>query len=315
MTLLATTPVTGISYFYPQPHATVEARDGFVQLAYGDVPIPLLEEDLASLDTGASPTYDMIGRGIYHTLRANPDCLHATRYGELLQQGYPHFISELGSLIIMLDRKDVDAPYLDRKINYLKIFALLEPANAQFPREIGLTYLEKGVRLVALDQISRSLFLAEEFLLKAMQLGSADPKTRAAMAEAHYLLGRYERASTLWEALQEDLTTEEREKLQQRLAALHAGVVPLVPVVDYLEAVAVAFSAFEREDYDEANAILQDVVADQAFRDGFPMAEIWYLLGQCAANMAQPRLAAEYYQTAIRIRPDFTEALRALNEL
>jgi len=315
MTLLATTPISGISYYYPQSQAVIEARDGFVQIAYGDVPIPLLEDDLAGLDDGAAPSYDMLGRGIYHALRANPDCLHASRYAQLLQQGYPHFISELGSLIVMLDHKDVDALYMDRKISYLKIFALLDPANPQFPLEIGRTYLQKGLGLAAPNQISRSLFLAEEFLLKAAEMGAADLTARAAVAEVSFVLGRYERAIALWDTLHTELAVEEREKLAERLAALKEGQVPLVPVVDYLEAVAVAIDAFERQEFEEASAILHDVVTDRAFSAGYPVAEIWYILGRCSAALASPSLAQEYLQTAVQIRPDYTEALRALNEL
>lgn len=315
MTLLATTPLSGISYFYPQPHAQVEARDGFVQLAYGDVPIPLLEEDLAALEEGASPSYDMIGRGIYQALRMNPDCLHARRYAELLQQGYPHYISELGSLIVMLDRKEVDLLYLDRKINYLKIFALLDPENPRFPQEIGQTMLQKGLELMSLHGISRNLLLAEEFLLKATAMGADDLQARAALAETSYILGRYDRALHLWGAIGDEIDEEEREKLVLRLAAVRDGRVPMVPVVDYLEAVAVAFDAFEREEYEEASAILHDVLQDLAFRDGYPVAEIWYVLGRCAVALSLPAQAREYLQMAVDIRPEYPDAIRALNEI
>ena len=315
MTLLATTPLNGISYFYPQPNAQVEARDGFVQLAYGDVPIPLLDEDLAALEEGASPSYDALGRGIYQALRMNPDCLHAGRYAELLQQGYPHYISELGSLVVMLDRKEVDVLYLDRKINYLKIFALLDPESPRFPLEIGLTLMQKGLQLMSLNGISLSLFQAEECLLKATEMGAMDLKARAALAEVSYVLGRYDRALHLWDAMGAEIAAEEQEKLMVRLLAMRDGRVPMVPVVDYLEAVAVAFDAFERQDYEEASAILHDVLEDRAFRDGYPVAEIWYVLGRCSVELSLPVKAQEYLQVAVDIRPDYPEAIRALNEI
>lgn len=315
MTLLATTPMKGISYYYPQPNACLEARDGFVQLAYGDVPIPLLDEDLAALVDGAAPTYDMVGSGIFQALRFNPDCLHARRYAELLQQGYPHFISELGSLVVMLDRKDVDAQYLDRKINYLKIFALLDAESPRFPLEIGLTLMQKALQLMSLNDISRSLFLAEDFLLKATAMGATDLQSSAALAEVSYVLGRYDRALQLWDGISPEIAVEEQERLARRLAAIRDGKVPFVPVVDYLEAVAVAFDAFERHEYEEASAILQDVLDDRAFRDSYPVAEIWYVLGRCSKELSLPAKAEEYLQAAVAIRPDYTEAIRALNEL
>jgi tetratricopeptide (TPR) repeat protein len=91
--------------------------------------------------------------------------------------------------------------------------------------------------------------------------------------------------------------------------------VPFVPVVDYLEAVAVAFDAFERQEYEEASAILHDVLDDLAFRESYPVAEIWYVLGRCSKELSLPAKAQEYLQTAVAIRPDYTEAIRALNEL
>ena len=54
--------------------------------------------------------------GIYQILRANPDCAYNRRYAEILQEGYPHFVSEMASHIVMLDKKDVDTAYLDRQM-------------------------------------------------------------------------------------------------------------------------------------------------------------------------------------------------------
>lgn len=315
MNLLATTPLPGIAYYYPSPGTQIEGRDGFVSLHCDDVPLPLLEEDFASLENGATPDYDMVGRGIYQALRQNPDLLNGKRYVQFLQEAYPHYISELGSLTIMLDRKDVDPLYLDRKINYLKIFSLIEPDNARFPVEIGRTYLEKGVALQSCCQVSYNLFKAEEYLLHAVTLGADDQELQAGLAEVSYLLGRYDRAVSLWEALTTGLAHPEAEKLRAKIHALEQGQRPFVPSVDYLEAAAVAFTHFEREEYAEASAILNDLLQDSGFRNGYPIAELWYVLGKCSYHLAMPAYAAECLQEAITIRPDYTEAIRALNEL
>ena len=143
------TPLDGISYVMPPAGYTLSGRDGRVAILWdGKPPIPLLEEDLASMQQGA-PDYDMVGRGIYQALRLDPECAHAAEYAAVLKEAYPHIVSELGGQIIMLDAKEVDTPYLDRKITFLKILALLDPSNAGLQVEIARTFADRGSRLAA----------------------------------------------------------------------------------------------------------------------------------------------------------------------
>ena len=137
------TILDGIIYFTPPNDYLLSGRDGRVALLWeGKPPIPLLEEDFADAAASGAPDYDMVGRGIYQALRLNPDCIGGIEYAGVLKDAYPHIISELGGQIIMLDAKEVDAPYLDRKINLLKIMALLDQDNAGIPLEIARTYVE-----------------------------------------------------------------------------------------------------------------------------------------------------------------------------
>ena len=169
MSRTETTPITGIRYYAPLPGAVLEGRDGAVRIPLRELPLPLLEEDHAAL-CGAPPTYDVVGRGVYHALRANPECAYAADYARLLKEAYPHFMSELATHIVMLDRKEVDVAYLDRKINYLKIVALWEPDNGQIPYAIGETLVEKGMRLSALNQTTVSIYQAEKYFRRALDL-------------------------------------------------------------------------------------------------------------------------------------------------
>ena len=88
----------------------------------------------------------------------------------MLRDAYPHLLAELATQLVMLDKKDVDAPYLDRKITCLKIFALLEPENYHFPYEIGATFVQKGLTLAALGHTTLHFFAAEKFLRQALNL-------------------------------------------------------------------------------------------------------------------------------------------------
>jgi tetratricopeptide (TPR) repeat protein len=308
------TSIPGIRYFSTPSDARITRLDGGLDMPCGDMQLPLLEEDFPAA-LGNTLPYDVIGRGIYHALRHNPDCAFGDRYARLLKDGYPHFIAELASQIVMLDKKDVEVPYLDRKINYLKIFALIEPENAAIPRGIGRTFLEKGLRLSALDQTTVTLYRAETFTRRALDLDPEDLIARLQLGEICYLLGKYTEAGQVWRAVRADLAPAEREQVERRLVNLEAGRVPLVPAVDYLQALGFALACHQQGEHEEAAAILQDILADEVFVAEFPLPEIYYILGSCCQRLDFPRYAEEYLAEALRLDPGYAEAQRALADL
>ncbi|ACM21259.1 hypothetical protein Geob_2916 [Geotalea daltonii FRC-32] len=314
LTITDMTPVTGIVYYEPSADAILDGLDGKIHIPIGSMPIPLLAEDHSALGA-SSPGYDAVGRGIYQLLRANPDAVGSSNYANLLQQAYPHYLSELASHIVMLDQKDVEVTYLDRKINYLKIFALIEPENAQFPFEIGKTLLDKGMRLSALHLSTISLYRAVDFLEKARQFDPKHMPAQNTLGEVYYLLGKYDKALSCWSGIISELDKVEAEKLEARLKKIEAGEFPRIPVVDYLEAVAVAMSLFEAGQYEESAAIYQDIIDDAAFCQQFPLPELYYYLALCCKNMAMPKYAEEYLQEALAINPAYDEARAALDQL
>ena len=308
------TPIAGIRYYTPAGDGLVTGLDGKVRISLAGFPVPLLEDDFYALE-GQYPSYDAVGRGIYHALRANPDCSYGEKYVRVLQDGYPHFLAEMASHIVMLDKKDVDIAYLDRKINYLKIFALLEPANFRFPLEIGVTYADKGLRLSALHLSTTSLYRAEAFLRTARAFSPEDVSVRHHLGEVSYLLGKYDAATDCWRGIVDQLDGAEAEKLGLRLARLADGVVPRVPTVDYLEAIGVALDLHQQGEFEEASAILLDVLDDPVFREEFPLPEISYILGCCCQNLGMPRHAEDYFRAALQVNPAYAEARDALAAL
>ena len=310
-TKIVLTEIAGISYFHPQPGAVLTARDGKVEMPLGEFPLPLLQEDISS----DFPSYDAVGRGVYHLLRANPDALFADRYAVLLRDAYPHLLAELATHLVMLDKKDVDLPYLDRKIAYLKIFALLEPENPRFPLEIGATFFDKGMTLAALANTTLHLFSAEKFLRRAYQLAPDDVHISHILGEVCYLLGKYQDAAALWGAILDKVNPEIAYKLRTRTANMASGTAPAVPAIDYLQAIGVALEAFEGNDYEEAAAILLDVLDAVSVYDEFPLAEINYLLGCCYMKLDMPKYAEQYLREAIQIRPGYDEATVALQDI
>lgn len=304
----------GVKYFLPSAGFRIVGRDGRVDIPCGDFALPLLEEDFNSLE-GGLPGYDAIGRGIYHLLRANPDSAHASRYADILKQGYPHLFAELASHMLMLHVKDVEVPYIDRKINYLKVFMLLEPENPRYPMEVGLAFLEKGLRLSALHLSTASLYKALDFLKKADQLPSGDDTIKEHLGEVSYLLGRYDDAVSLWRQVAEKKQGGEGDLLRQRAKAIEEGHIPRVPAVDYLQAIGGAMALYEGGEYEEAAAILQDVMDDPVFGRDFPVPEVHYMIGRCCMELNMPKYAEEAFREALRIRPDYADAKQALAEI
>ncbi|MSN25467.1 MAG: tetratricopeptide repeat protein [Geobacter sp.] len=291
------TPLDGIRYFDPAPDYVLTGRDGRVDIAWQDrPPIPLLEEDYLALETVGAPDYDMVGRGLYAALRHNPDCAFAVDYAKLLKDAYPHIVSELGGQIIMLDAKEVDTPYLDRKINFLKIMALFEPENAGLPLEIARTFSDKGTRISTLHQAVSSWYSAEKFLKKTLELNPDDWHALYEYGEALYVLGRYEQAAEVWSGALRMFQPSERARVEARIAGILAGKLPLVPPLDYLTALSIAVEEQHVGRNDEAAAIIEDVLSDPVFAEQFPMNEIYYLLGTCYQEIGLMAEAAEAFK-------------------
>lgn len=292
-----TTTLEGIRYFVPSAGYKLSGRDGRVAIPWeGKPPIPLLEEDFAALDASEAPDYDMVGRGIYQALRINPECGGAAEYAGVLKDAYPHIVSELGGQIIMLDAKEVDTPYLDRKINFLKILALLDPDNAGLPLEIARTYVDKGSRLSSMQHAVTCWYAAENQLKKALALNPGDRHAAYEYGEALYVLGRYEQAAGIWSNAISLLEPAERARVEARIAGILTGKIPKVPPLDYLTALSVAVEQHHGGFSCDAASIIEDVLADSVFAEQFPMKEVYYLLGTCYQEAGMMAEAAEAFK-------------------
>jgi tetratricopeptide (TPR) repeat protein len=291
------TKLDGIRYFTPPGGFILTGRDGMVNIPWDGRPaMPLLVEDFPPEADSIIPDYDMVGRGIYQALRLNPDCSAAAEYAAVLKEAYPHVISELGGQIIMLDAKEVDTPYLDRKINFLKIMALLDTNNAGVHLEIARTFSDKGSRLGTLHQAVDSWYAVEKHLKMALALEPSNYHAAYEYGEALYVLGRYEQAAESWQQLPKEMDSGDRRKVEARIAAILSGKLPLVPPVDYLTAISVAVECHHGGRNDDAAAIIEDVLADPVFADQFPMNEVYYLLGTCYQEMGLMKESAAAFK-------------------
>lgn len=290
------TALDGILYYTPPDDFLLSGRDGMVAIQWaGKPPIPLLEEDFTAL-TNDHPDYDMVGRGIYQALRLNPDCSGASAYAEVLRVAYPHIVSELGGQIIMLEAKEIDTPYLDRKIILLKIMALLDSDNAALQLEIARAYIDKGSRLASMQFCVPCWYAAEKHLKRALALAPADRHAAYEYGEALYVLGRYAQADAIWSDALTLLEETERARVEARIAGIRAGKVPMVPPLDYLTALSVAVEQHGNGFNGEAASIITDVLADPVFAEQFPLNEVYYLLGTCYQEIGQMAEAAEAFK-------------------
>lgn len=297
MNSLQVTALEGISYYNSQEGFQLNGRDGLVSILWSEkLPIPLLDDDFNSTKNGEKPSYDMVGRGIYQALRLNPECAFAADYAAVIKDAYPHIIAELGGQIVMLDAKEVDSPYLDRKVNFLKIMLLIEPDNSDLLLEIARTYIDKGSRLSDLQHAVFCWYAAEKFLKKALALNPVDIHVAYEYGEAQYVLGRYEQAAEIWSNLLPSLSSIERLRIEGRVAAIFAGKVPAVPPLDYLTALSVAVDQHQNGFNSEAAAIIEDVIADSVFIEQFPMKEVYYLLGICYQECGAMDSAAKAFK-------------------
>ena len=290
-------PLDGILYYTPPDNYLLCGRDGMVSIQWDvNLPIPLLEEDFAALEAAGLPDYDMVGRGIYQLLRMDPDCSAAAGYAAILKEAYPHIISELGGQIIMLDAREVDTPYIDRKINFLKIMSLLDPGNAGLPLEIARAYVDKGSRLASMQYAVSCWYAAEKQLKIALKLNPIDRNAAYEYGETLYVLGRYEQAAEVWSGVIDLLEPPERARVEARIAGILAGKIPMVPPLDYLTALSVAVEQHYNGFSDDAAAIITDVLADQVFAEQFPLNEVYYLLGTCYQEIGLMDEASEAFK-------------------
>jgi tetratricopeptide (TPR) repeat protein len=248
------------------------------------------------VEAGGVPDYDMVGRGIYQALRHNPECDSAAEYAGVLKAAYPHIVSDLGGQIIMLDAREVDTPYLDRKINFLKIMALLDPSNAGLPLEIARTYSDKGSRLSTMHQAVSSWYGAEQYLKKSVKLNPTDMHAAYEYGEALYVLGRYDRAAEIWSEALPLFEQSGKARVEARIADILAGKIPKVPPLDYLTALSVAVEEHHAGCNDEAAAIIEDVLSDPVFAEQFPMNEVYFLLGTCYQEIGLMTEAAQAFK-------------------
>ncbi len=276
------------------------------QVALPEVPLPVRRKDVGSEE----PSDNAIGEGLYDYLRQFPDDPHARQYARLLQEAYPHFLADLGAQIVMLEHKEVDAAYVQRKINYLKILALLEPGNPGLLEKLGISCFELGMMFAELPRTRAHLLKAMGYLQRSLNAHPENPTCLNVLAQIDYLLGDYPTAARRWSGVLEQIEDQNaRRALLEKIARINRGEVPDHPLLDDLEAIGAAMEHYGRGEVHEATTIMEILEEKNILANEFPLPEIFHLLGMCRARNGDPGGAFEAFEKALELDPGFAPAL------
>jgi tetratricopeptide (TPR) repeat protein len=273
-----------------------------------EAPLPLKQRDLAA----GEPDYDAIGSGLYDYLKQFPDCPHNTVYAELLRDAYPQNISDLGAQIMMLEHKEVDAPYIRRKISYMKILLLLDPENIGLLQRLGMSCYELALIFSELHDSRRNLLAALGYLQRLESITAPGPQPLNLLGQINFMIGDFPVAARYWRILTEQLPESAgREELTERIRRLENGPMPEEPLIAELETIAEAAQLYTQREYDEALIRLEVVEESGSLPRDLPMAPFYYLLALCRDRTGDHGGAFDALEKALNIEPDFAPALQA----
>ncbi len=257
-----------------------------------------------------APSADAIGGGVYDYLRQYPDCNHNRIYAELLRDAYPHYLADLGAHVVMLDRKEVDPPYIRRKINYLKILSLLDPDNAGLQQQIGLAWFHLALNYAEMSSSRSHLQQALKHLQLALERQPHDSTTLNVLGQADFLLGDYPAATRSWRLLLDLLEpSPAREALAAKLERITAAGMPEHALVEDLEAVGAALELCGEGAFGEARKLLDRLEERGQLPQELPAAEFYFLLGLCREKTGEAGGAFAAYDQALELDPGYQPAL------
>ncbi|TYP00300.1 hypothetical protein EDC39_101465 [Geothermobacter ehrlichii] len=274
------------------------------------IPLPLLEP------VAGIPSDQAIGEGLYACLRQNPDGDHAAAYARLLADAYPHYLADLAAQAVMIGGKEVDAPYLRRMINCLKILALIEPERADLQAQIGRGWFRLAFEFQELPSSRRHLLAALGALNRARSLGDRSASTLDSLARVNFLIGDYLVARQCWQEL---LAADGDESLAVRIRGqierIDSWEVPDYPLMDDLEAMGQALELHGQKDFTAALQRLGEVEKRGGLLADFALPQFFHLAGLCHEGLGEDPRAEERYRQALEVDADFAPARERLAAL
>lgn len=281
------------------------------------VPLPAVPLPVKRQDAGEDPPSDnAIGEGIYDYLRQFPDCRYNVDYAHLLRDGYAHFLADLAAHIVMLDKKDVEPAYVFRKLTYLKILRLLDPADPRLAWQLAQGFYGLAMTFTELPQARRHLLEAMRFSQEVLLYEPDDSAALNLLGEVDILFGDYPAAIARLRRLLAIVEDDDfRDHIASRLESCMETGMPDHPLVDDLEQVGAAMQLYIEEDYQLATELMERLEEDPYFMNEFRSADFFCLLGMCRIKTGDPAGAFEALNKALEMAPDHEQARDALQSI
>ncbi|MDO3379654.1 tetratricopeptide repeat protein [Geoalkalibacter halelectricus] len=289
----------------PPPGTTVAVGADRTPMSLPQIPLPLHRQG----GEEALPDDNAIGSGLFDYLREFPDCPHNRAYAELLRDAFPHYIAEIGSQLAMLDAREVDPPYIRRKITFMRILLLLNPDNAGLYMQLGMAHYQVGMMFSELRTCRFDLLKALAYLQKALSLSARNAAIYNYLGQIDFYLGDYPGAARHWRGIHDQLPEgAARQELARRLEMIERGEVPDHPLIDHFETIGKALAAYRDGFADRALRDMEAVAADEYFRSFYQAPEFYHFLGLCRERCEDPSGAIAAFAEALAIDEDFEPA-------
>ncbi len=301
------------SFWQPPEDLTLTTGPDNAEIAIPQVPLPI---HTADLHKSPQPSEKMIGEGLYDYLRRFPDCPHNEQYASILKSAFPFYIADIGSQLIMLEAKEVDPPYIRRKISMLKILALLEPESFGLAHRIGIAYFELALSYTELINVRRELAAARLWLEKARRVNPEDIGNLNYLAQICYFSGTYPQAKLYWQIVVAQLAEgEAKTQLQARIDRLVSGDLPAQPLIDKLESIGVAMEHYSIREYEQACTVMERLEEEGTLPAELPNPEFFYFLGLCREKLHKEAGAFESFSKALELDPQHEAAQQGIDRI
>ncbi|MCF6179708.1 MAG: hypothetical protein L3J63_10015 [Geopsychrobacter sp.] len=299
-------------FFLPAAGRCVTAGADEHQIELSQIPLPIDRREMGDED----PSDKQIGVSLYNYLRRFPDCPRCVEYARLLQEAFPYYLTDIGSQIIMLEAKDVDAPYVRRKINYLKILVLLNPENPQLLQKLGIAFFELGMIYVELINVRREFSHAITYLQRALKIVPQETTTLNVLGQLSFIMGDYPAVLRYWQGVVDLIPEcEAREQLSQKLERLTAGEHPPAPLINDLESIGIATEHFAAKEYAAASEIMDRLEEEGIISQELPSPEFYYFIALCREKCTETAAAFEAYNKALGIDAGHQASIEAIERI
>ena len=296
-----------------------EGHQLMVGVDQAKLPLPqvLLPINVADFE-GGNPADTAIGQGVYDYLRQFPDCPNNKVFAELLQDAFPHFLTDLASQAVLLDAKDVDTAYVKRKLTGLKILALVDSSNKGLLLQLCSGFYDLAFDYTELGDARRHLLAAMRYGQEILKMSLEDPFALNLLAEIDIMFGDFPGADNKW---QRALDNTEDQGFKGRITSRKQNFVgrPWLEnnLIDDLESVHKAMELYAAESFQLSLAILDRVEEDGRFSSDLPSADYFYLLGMCRMKNGLSAVAAQSLERSLELDPQHKlsrEALDTIND-